>query len=80
MVTDEVAVPAGIFTHCLRLRGKGKTQFHADDVVGDVAISVEEVRWYAPSVGLVRSELVESSPNGLLGTRKMVSELEALMK
>ena len=51
---ETVTVPAGTFTHCLKVVGEGVAEIFTDAVRGlnEIPIKVEE--WYAPSVGLVK--------------------------
>lgn len=58
-----VEVPAGSYSHCVRVRGQGDLRLFVDPVSGfqDVPIVTDE--WYAPGVGLVklvRSETLET--------------------
>ena len=69
--TDQVVVPAGPFSNCIRIKTSGKT---APDSSGTV-VSVDEDYWLAPDVGLVKSLYVEKASDST-GQASMVKELE----
>ena len=53
---DEVTVPAGTFSNCLRIRATGSL-FPGQTLqenLGMQSINVDETEWYAPGVGLVK--------------------------
>lgn len=56
---DEVTVPAGHFTHCLRIDGEGRFYVLADARLGASEVPVTQTEWYAPGVGLVKLERTE---------------------
>ena len=51
-----VSVPAGDFTNCLVVTGKGQVHVDRRVFLGVDVIHAEETRWYAPDVGLVKRE------------------------
>ncbi len=75
-VSDTVQVPAGVFKNCLRTRGVGETVFIGDRGLGRVRVVVENIDWFAPDVGLVKTERRESTTTDLFGTSTLLIELE----
>lgn len=59
-VDETVDVPAGRFEHCLLVRGLGNLTIYSDAVLGFTEIPIETREWYAPNVGLVRLERIET--------------------
>ena len=61
-----VEVPAGRFSDCVKLRAIGQRSVRTDrgNATGDVQVQHDE--WYAPGVGLVKVERVESSDSPFL--------------
>lgn len=75
--TDEVVdTPAGRFRNVARIEGIGKGQFELGTVRDLNRIIIKITRWYAPGVGLIKSERKESSDTGLLiaGEEKRILE------
>ncbi len=67
VATDEVVdTPAGRFHNVVRIEGTGKGQFELGAVRDLNRITIEVTHWYAPGVGLVKSERRESADTGLL--------------
>lgn len=64
--SDEVVVPAGRFRDCLRVTGTGSGYFKGDKTIFPSAIAIEQTDWYAPGVGLVRSQRVETTTSKVL--------------
>jgi hypothetical protein len=71
--TDQVVVPAGPFSNCIRIKASGKT---APDSSGTV-VSIEEDYWLAPDVGMVKSLYTEKASDST-GQASVVKELEEL--
>ena len=71
----ETTVPAGRFAHCLLVRAVGQTQVPVNRGNGRALIEVEHRDWYAPQVGLVRSERWERSDSVFLHEGRYVLEL-----
>jgi len=69
--TDQVVVPVGPFSNCIRIKTSGKT---APDSSGAV-VSVDEDYWLAPDVGMVKSLYTEKSSDSA-GQASLVMELE----
>ena len=76
-VDDDVAVKAGEFRHCLRIVANGKATADVGNYVGKTDIQVHNIDWYAPNVGLVRSERRETSSSTPLGAGSISLELES---
>ncbi len=79
-VTDTVRVPAGEFRGCLRVRASGSTLAEVRKQVGLAEIRVEQVDWYAPGVGLVRSERRETTSSSALPSGTLEVELERVRR
>lgn len=75
-LADSVTVPAGNWRDCLRVRGTGETTVKVNRGNSNAIIQVETVRWYAPDVGLVKSERSETSDSEFLKEGRYVMELE----
>lgn len=60
-MNDTVRVPAGTFHNCMRVNVSGDGFINAGNYVGRTIVKVEETSWYAPGVGLVRSERRETT-------------------
>ena len=54
-VADEITVPAGRFTDCLRVDGRGERSVRTDRGNASADVVVETQEWYAPGVGLVKA-------------------------
>jgi hypothetical protein len=76
-VADEVQVPAGRFSPCLRVRGSATVRIFVDAISGFRDQPLTTVEWYCRGVGLVKLERSEPSTSPMLvgGTRTL--ELEA---
>lgn len=59
-IDETVEVPAGRFEHCVLVRGLGNLTIYSDAVLGFTEIPIETREWYAPNVGLVRLERIET--------------------
>ncbi len=68
---DTVAVPAGKFRDCLRVRAIGKTKYDARNYVGLTNITVEKTDWYAPGIGLIKSVREEITSSKVLNHGRM---------
>lgn len=53
-VDDTVEVPAGRFTHCVRVEGQGRLFVLADARIGASEVPVTHTEWFAPGVGLIK--------------------------
>lgn len=54
-MNESVTVPAGTFNNCIKINLKGSGFHDAGNYVGHTIVSIDEERWYAPGVGLVKS-------------------------
>lgn len=68
---ETVRVPAGNFRNCLQVRATGKTRYNARNYVGLTNITVEKTDWYAPGIGLVKSERRETTSSKVLNHGRM---------
>jgi hypothetical protein len=71
-----VSVPAGRFSGCLHIVASGATTVPVDRRNAKASVKVEHHDWYAPGVGLVRSERHETSDSPFLHNGSYVLELE----
>ena len=76
-VDDTVKVPAGTFTHCIRIEKKGSDFVNAGNYIGLTVVRVKETSWYAPGVGLVKSMREEKTDKKALDKGTQIIELEA---
>jgi len=73
-----VKVPAGRFAGCLHVRATGRTTVPVDRRNAEAEVTVEHQDWYAPGVGLVKSERTETSESVFLEAGRYTLELESL--
>lgn len=73
--SDTVRVGAGNFSDCLRVVGHGRINAEVGNYIGRAEISVNVMEWYAPNVGLVRSERIETTNAQALSHGSIVMEL-----
>lgn len=52
---ETVTVPAGTFENCLKVVAQGEKVKNLGDFMQDAKISQDEISWYCPGVGLVKS-------------------------
>jgi len=75
--TDVVHVPAGVFRDCLRVVGTARIDTDIGNTIGRAVISVEITEWYAPNVGLVRSQRIETTDAEALNYGAFHMQLES---
>ena len=73
---DKVSVPAGDYSRCLRVHGTGALTIRVDRGYHRADIKVDETDWYAPGVGLIKSQRTEASESYFLKTGTYLLELE----
>lgn len=73
--SDTVRVGAGDFSDCLRVVGHGRLNADVGNYIGHTEITVSVTEWYAPDVGLVRSERIETTDAQALNHGSIVMEL-----
>lgn len=77
--TDEtVTVPAGTFSNCLRVSAHGSAITRVNMGQNFGHIDVAHTDWYAPGIGLVKSERRETSDSAYLRPGSAVQELVAI--
>jgi len=77
--SDTIRVGAGEFNGCLRVVGNGRFSADVGHYIGRADISVSVPGWYAPNVGLVRSERIETTDAKALDHGSIVMELAAYL-
>ena len=77
-VDDNVEVPAGRFSDCVRVAGHGQTNADVGNYIGHAQISVTTTAWYAPNVGMVRSIREEKTDAEALDFGRIEFVLEEL--
>jgi len=75
-MTDVVKVPAGTFENCMRVELSGNAFIDAGNYVGKTIVRINEINWYAPGVGLVKSVRKESTKHRALDKGEITLELE----
>ncbi|HAZ60546.1 MAG TPA: hypothetical protein DCY89_03115 [Gammaproteobacteria bacterium] len=75
---ERVEVPAGSFSGCLRIEGRGSISTHLGNYLGLGSVTVESTAWFAPGVGLVKQRLVERTNRPALDRGEMQLELTRL--
>jgi len=63
---EVVVVPAGRFKNCLKVKGTGFTTVRVDRGNGKAEVNIESFDWYAPGVGLIKTERTERSDSTFL--------------
>lgn len=72
---ETVKVPAGSFSHCVRVDATGETSVRVDRGNGTAPVKVTQQDWYAPGVGLVKSTRLEHSDSTFLRPGTYTQEL-----
>lgn len=75
-LTERVSVPAGTFDNCMRVTTSGDAFINAGNYVGMTLVTIKEINWYAPGVGLVKSKRVETTESKALDRGEIDLELE----
>ena len=75
-IDDVVETPAGIFEHCLRIVSEGSTFVRVDRGNASAEVTVTQSDWYAPGIGLVKSERTEQSDSTFLKSGNYLQVLE----
>lgn len=70
-----VQTPAGNFSNCVRVDGKGHINTDVGNYIGQVSIDIETSDWYAPGVGLVKMERTERTSSEAIKYGYMVLTL-----
>jgi hypothetical protein len=72
---DSVTVPAGKFENCLKVSMSGSIYKDAGNYVGLTVVSVKQSNWYAPGIGLVKMERIETTERQALDKGTLLVEL-----
>lgn len=77
VVSDQaqVTVPAGTFDKCVQIRGEGSLSVRTDRGNNSAIVNVTSDDWYAPGVGLVKTEREEQSDSVFLKPGRYTLEL-----
>ncbi len=74
-LTETVDVPAGRFENCMKVSMEGFVFKDAGNYVGLTMVSVAQSNWYAPEVGLVKMERIETTERKALDKGSLLMEL-----
>lgn len=74
-LNETVIVPAGKFENCLKISKTGSVYKDAGNYVGLTVVSVKQSNWYAPGVGLVKLERIETTERQALDKGTLLVEL-----
>jgi hypothetical protein len=74
-LTETVIVPAGKFENCMKVFMDGFVFKDAGNYVGLTMVSVQQSNWYAPGVGLVKAERLETTEQQALDKGTLLIEL-----
>lgn len=74
-LTETVAVRAGRWEHCVRVRGVATLKLFADPVAGWRDLTLTTLEWYCPGVGLVKLERAEPAGSAFLTGGTLTMEL-----
>ncbi len=72
---DVVAVPAGTFERCMRIRKSFSAKVNLGSYGGNPEVTVERLSWYAPGVGQIKGSAVTKCSNAELGEGEGYFEL-----
>lgn len=73
---DEIInVPAGRFENCMKITMSGSTFKDAGNYVGLTLVNVEQTSWYAPGIGLIKMERIETTRSDALDKGTLLIEL-----
>jgi uncharacterized protein DUF3108 len=72
---ETVDVPAGRFNNCMKVSMSGFVFKNAGNYIGLTMVSVEQTNWYAPGVGLVKMERLETTQRKALDKGTLLIEL-----
>lgn len=72
----EIRVPAGNFSDCVLITSRGSSFVKTDRGNAVAEVFVEQRDWFAPGIGLVRSERSETAESVFLKPGRYVQELE----
>ena len=75
-LSASVDTPAGHFTRCLLVAGRGSTESELGNGIGRAKLEITSREWYAPDVGLVRMERNEQTSAKALSGGSLVMELD----
>lgn len=73
--SEAVAVPAGRFKNCLKIQGTGQTIVKVDRGNASAEVYIENTDWYAPGIGLIKTERIEKSTSSFLKEGRYTLEL-----
>ena len=76
-INEQVKVPAGRFTNCIKVTGTGGRKVEAEKTIGIIDVTVKSSDWYCPNVGLVKSQRDEKTSSTVLVKGDFLMELES---
>lgn len=76
-VDESVTVKAGVFDHCLRVKGTASVHIYADPASGWRDMPLTTVEWYCAGVGLVKMERSEPAQSAFLSGGVRTLELDS---
>lgn len=74
---ESLDVPAGKFHQCLKVTGAGRVNVRTDRGNANAVVNITQHDWYAPGVGLIKSERLETSDSPFLKPGSFVQALTA---
>lgn len=74
-LSEKISVPAGLFENCMKITMTGSMMKDAGNYVGLTLIDVKETSWYAPNVGLIKLERIETTQSEALDRGSLLIEL-----
>ncbi len=74
-MNETVSVLAGRFDRCMKVTMSGFAFKDAGNYIGLTMVSVEQTNWYAPGVGLIKMERVETTARKALDKGSLTLEL-----
>ncbi|MFL2555878.1 MAG: hypothetical protein ACJ0Q4_03370 [Gammaproteobacteria bacterium] len=72
---ETVSVPAGKYDKCIKIVMTGSSYKDAGNYVGLTLVSVEQTNWYAPGIGLIKTERIEKTKSDALDKGTLSIEL-----
>lgn len=74
-LNETISVPAGRFLNCMKVSMSGFEFKNIGNNLGVTMISVEQTNWYAPGIGLVKMERIETTERKALKKGSLLIEL-----
>ena len=65
---ENIKINTILIKNCVKVEGYGKTSYNPGPPLGNINITVKTVRWYSPTLGLVKMTREEHSDSETMGS------------